>query len=46
MSWFDAKGFCSWLTWRERARGLIGGQDLYRLPTICEWSAAAGIAAF
>jgi len=42
VSFHDAKRFCEWLTGRERAAGLIGAGDRFRLPTDAEWSAAVG----
>lgn len=42
-SLFDAQAFCTWLTWRERTRGVIQPGQEYRLPTDAEWSAAAGL---
>ncbi len=38
-----AHDFCEWLTRRERTGGIIGSNDLYRLPTDPEWSQAAGL---
>jgi formylglycine-generating enzyme required for sulfatase activity len=34
----DARAFCRWLTERDRAAGLIGLDQVYRLPTDREWS--------
>lgn len=42
VSWYEAQAFCEWLTKREQARGLIGQDQRYRLPTDQEWSAAIG----
>ena len=43
VSWGDAKAFCAWLTKQERQAGLISENQLYRLPTDGEWSAAVGL---
>jgi formylglycine-generating enzyme required for sulfatase activity len=43
VSWEDAKGFCAWLTQRDREAGLIPASAEYRLPTDVEWSWAVGI---
>ena len=39
----DAVAFCSWLTEKEHAEGLIKSGQEYRLPTDHEWSCLAGI---
>ena len=39
----DARDFCAWLTQRDQQAGLIGADDVYRLPTDEEWSRAAGL---
>jgi formylglycine-generating enzyme required for sulfatase activity len=44
VSWEDAKGFCTWLTKRERDLGMLTTNQAYRLPTDREWSAAVGLA--
>jgi hypothetical protein len=43
VSWEDAKGFCEWLTEKERKEGRIGAEQWYRLPSDGEWSWAVGI---
>jgi formylglycine-generating enzyme required for sulfatase activity len=40
--WNDANAFCRWLTQTERAKGLIGRAESYRLPTDWEWGVAVG----
>ena len=41
VSWEEARGFCAWLTQDERAAGLLGFSEVYRLPTEGEWELAA-----
>jgi hypothetical protein len=43
VDWNDAQFFCHWMTDYERYRGIIGPDDLYRLPTVAEWLTAAGV---
>lgn len=38
----EAQFFCSWLTLREQAEGRLQPHQHYRLPTVEEWTAAAG----
>jgi formylglycine-generating enzyme required for sulfatase activity len=42
VSYLDGKGFCEWLTKKERASGKIPVGASYRLPTDAEWSRACG----
>lgn len=42
VSWDDATNFCHWLTEKERTAGVLTGNQVYRLPTDKEWSAAVG----
>jgi hypothetical protein len=43
VKWEDATNFCAWLTQRERATGVIGSNQFYRLPSDKEWSLAVGL---
>lgn len=45
VSWDQAVQFCQWLTERERRDGMIKPNQIYRLPTDAEWSAAVGLSA-
>ena len=38
-----AQFFCAWLTMRERQEGRLRDGQFYRLPTLAEWRAAAGL---
>ena len=38
-----AQFFCTWLTMREREEGRLRDGQFYRLPTLAEWRAAAGL---
>jgi hypothetical protein len=35
--WEEAIQFCRWLTLRDQKKGLIGMDEVYRLPTAAEW---------
>ncbi len=39
----DARDFCAWLTKRDQEAGLLGADDIYRLPTDEEWSRAVSL---
>lgn len=43
VTWQDCIDYCLWLTTKERAAGLIGEDQFYRLLTDLEWSAAIGL---
>jgi formylglycine-generating enzyme required for sulfatase activity len=43
LSWYDAKGFCEWLSAREQRRKVLSPALHYRLPTDAEWSKAVGL---
>ncbi len=43
VNWDEAKAFCAWLTEKERGEGLIGPEQLYRLPESREWRVAVGL---
>jgi hypothetical protein len=43
VDWNEGNAFCSWLTRKERAEGMIGRDQAYRLPTDAEWSVAVGL---
>jgi serine/threonine protein kinase/formylglycine-generating enzyme required for sulfatase activity len=43
VSWEDATAFCEWLTKEERKSGRISTEQVYRLPSDLEWSAAVGL---
>ncbi|NLB55509.1 MAG: formylglycine-generating enzyme family protein [Lentisphaerae bacterium] len=43
VSWEDGVAFCKWLTTKERAAGLIGDHQEYRLPKDWEMSVAVGL---
>lgn len=42
-SWDDAVVFCKWLTEKDREKGILGENEIYRLPSDHEWSCAVGI---
>lgn len=43
VSWSDSRKFCEWLTTKERNEGIITNDQVYRLPSDLEWSAAVGL---
>ena len=46
VTWRDAEKFCEWLTARERKRGVLKTNQIYRLPRMTEWIHAAGSTIF
>ena len=45
VNFYDANGFCRWLTAKELAAGKLPSGMCYRLPTDAEWSLAVGLGA-
>ena len=43
VNWYEAQGFCAWLTKKELVEGKIKAGQKYRLPTDAEWSMAVGL---
>ena len=41
MRWYEAMAYCNWLTEQYRTAGLIGKDEVIRLPTEHEWEIAA-----
>jgi hypothetical protein len=43
VTWHECIDFCVWLTAKERASGLMGADQFYRMLTDLEWSASVGL---